>query len=296
MDTVFYENEGETGGGIGLNNSASIIISDTEFVSNTARNAGAGISVYENSSAVIHGAQIYGNTARDGQGGGIAIESGDVHLGASWVVGNAAENNEGGGIAVGEDGSLYVENSIIAGNSSTSAGGGMWFTSGGPYAVVNSDIVGNEADGDGAGLAATHGVQVGLTNTLVITNQGASGIGDRDESGSTFALNYCDTWGNSPDGTGLTILRTNCLGSPPEDGLDPLFAGGDFPTGSGPAFADEWLAYDFRLEPGSPAINAGTPDGAPEDDIVGTPRDATPDMGAYERPGYTIYLPIVRNN
>jgi hypothetical protein len=58
------------------------------------------------------------------------------------------------------------------------------------------------------------------------------------------------------------------------------------------------MAYDFRLQDDSPAIDAGTPDGAPAEDIEGTLRDASPDMGAYEwaEGGYFIYLPIIIKN
>lgn len=39
---------------------------------------------------------------------------------------------------------------------------------------------------------------------------------------------------------------------------------------------------DYRLRQGSPAINAGTTLGAPNEDINNTPRDTNPDLGAYE--------------
>jgi len=45
---------------------------------------------------------------------------------------------------------------------------------------------------------------------------------------------------------------------------------------------DPMLDADYYLQPGSPCIDAGTPDGAPDYDIEGNPRDATPDIGAYE--------------
>lgn len=51
-------------------------------------------------------------------------------------------------------------------------------------------------------------------------------------------------------------------------------------------------AFDAHLLPDSPAIDAGTPDGAPAVDFDGRPRDAAPDIGACER-GETARLPIV---
>jgi len=46
-------------------------------------------------------------------------------------------------------------------------------------------------------------------------------------------------------------------------------------------FAD-WLGLDLSLASGSPAIDAGNPDGATTHDVEGVPRDAQPDVGAYE--------------
>mgnify|MGYP001252691135 CR=1 FL=1 len=42
-------------------------------------------------------------------------------------------------------------------------------------------------------------------------------------------------------------------------------------------------AFDAHLTTGSPAINAGSADGAPADDFAGETRDANPDIGAYEQ-------------
>jgi hypothetical protein len=55
--------------------------------------------------------------------------------------------------------------------------------------------------------------------------------------------------------------------------------------------------FDAHLADDSPAIDAGTTEGAPTDDFDGHPRDALPDMGAYERrewmTKYRVDLPII---
>jgi len=50
-----------------------------------------------------------------------------------------------------------------------------------------------------------------------------------------------------------------------------------------PLFASGWSEVDLHLQASSPAVDAGCPDAAPSDDAEGRPRDAAPDIGAYER-------------
>jgi parallel beta-helix repeat protein len=294
-DSTISGNSAGSGGGIGLRDSSSAIISNTVVAGNTANDYGGGISLHEGSSVTIYGARIYANTAHNDQGGGISA-GGDVHLDSSWVVGNVAENNEGGGISVG-GGSFYGENCIIAGNYAGTSAGGLWLYDNDSFHLVNCDVVGNDTAREGGALATAYGSQIEIDNTLIVGNGGNTGIADRDGSGSVILLSYCDTYGNSPDGmNGVTITRNDCLGTPPEDGLDPLMAGGALPAGVGPAFAGEWLSYDYRLQADSPAIDAGTPAGAPATDIEGTPRDATPDLGAYEAASGVRISPPTQTN
>jgi hypothetical protein len=57
-------------------------------------------------------------------------------------------------------------------------------------------------------------------------------------------------------------------------------------------------SFDAHLLVGSPAINVGTPSGAPAVDINNQPRDALPDIGAYEwqQSSAWVYLPLVLRN
>ncbi len=59
-----------------------------------------------------------------------------------------------------------------------------------------------------------------------------------------------------------------------------------------PAWGEEG---DYHLQAGSPAVDAGTSDGAPTVDLENHPRDARPDIGAYEywQASSWLYLPLV---
>jgi hypothetical protein len=48
------------------------------------------------------------------------------------------------------------------------------------------------------------------------------------------------------------------------------------------AKGDKYRFVDYYLQPGSPCIDAGTAEGAPETDIEGNRRRIKPDIGAYE--------------
>jgi hypothetical protein len=92
-------------------------------------------------------------------------------------------------------------------------------------------------------------------------------------------------------------------------GRDPDFtraeiAGGTWTTFTGqgqadvttaPLFLSGWPGMNLHLQQNSPAVNTGSPDGAPADDADGFSRDAQSDIGAYEwwAPSAWVYLPSV---
>ena len=283
----------ESGGGI-FAYGAKLTVSHTLVASNTAEDKGGGIGIQATEASVTD-CRIHSNVTAQQEGGGVGVYNGShMNLVRSWVVANASPTNDGGGVFAGDGGSIYIENSIIAGNTANDSGGGLSLGDNGPHSIVNSHIVGNYADAEGGAIATYQPIYVVMTNTLIISNTGITGIDDEYGNSAVFQLNHCDTYGNSPDGTvGVIISRTNCLGSPPEDGLDPRMAGGALPGGVGPAFASQWLSYDYSLLVDSPAINAGTSVGAPATDIEGV-RRIVPDLGAYEYVwDVHLYLPLV---
>ena len=123
-----------------------------------------------------------------------------------------------------------------------------------------------------------HGITWYDTNDSVIVNNIAVG-------GSNFAglPPGSSSWPNyswiSVDGAGNTIRNTITTRN---------LSGGDnnieIQPGEENLYFADWLALDLEHAPGSPAIDAGNPDGAALYDIEGRPRDAQPDIGAYEAP------------
>jgi parallel beta-helix repeat protein len=295
-----YSGYGSDRGGGGIYTIGTLTLINSTVNNNTASSNGGGIYSTDGSSTVILDSQIYANTAIQVQGGGVGMDySSALNMSRSLVVGNAAQSNDAGGISSNNGSATYIENSIIAGNFTDGTGGGLGFFESGPNHIFNSHIVGNEANYDGAAIVGFH-AQIEITNTLVISNIGYTGIDSQWDSDAVFLLSYCDTYGNSPDGTeNVTITRTNCLGTPPEDGLDPLMVGGALPSGVGPTFADQWMNYDYHLQSGSPLIDTGTPVGAPATDIDGQARPfgIGYDIGADEFMTHFIYLylPLVLN-
>jgi len=125
---------------------------------------------------------------------------------------------------------------------------------------------------------------------------------------NTFAYNGRDTWGG---GIGIentqvqnVVIRNNIssqniysqMAADPSvlpaltvdhnltaGNRDPEFEfyGVDDLVNVSPSFVNP-LMRDYRLLAGSPAINQGSPNGAPFDDFDGLARDAQPDIGAYE--------------
>jgi hypothetical protein len=82
------------------------------------------------------------------------------------------------------------------------------------------------------------------------------------------------------------------------DGTWTAFTGqGQSDVTSDPLFSSGWPGVNLYLQESSPAVDVGSPAEAPSTDVEGRPRDAQPDIGAYERwdwePAAWIYLPLV---
>lgn len=176
---------------------------------------------------------------------------------------------------------LDVNNSLIASNSDT----GIRAESGATVTATNNTIDGNYrgalVDGSGSVLV--------MTNNLV-TNNSRAGITSSNRGNATIHFN--DVF-NPGAGEGNYSGLTVATGQNGNISADPKYV--------------NRATLDFHLKAGSPAIDAGTSDNAPEDDLdfnfrtddaatTNTGAGASPffDLGAYEfggRPRAVKHLP-----
>ena len=302
----FEDNDaGGYGGGAFLDAGAPSVV-DSNFVGNVSTWSGGGGIACRLASAQLIDSAIEGNASLDGDGGGLFVDFGGTvrmfdcalrsNSGVNWRTGGGAfvaggrlelyrgvvEGNDsyrGGGIA--SWGELHLEGVALRGNvaASTSSepndgnGGGVWVApSATPATLVQCQIEANAAYNDaywGGFGGGVHGPAV-LDRCTVVGNQAAQGGGAvhavQELVSSIVRDNLPASFPDPIDGTSWSNVEGGAPGTGNID-EDPLFwhpAGGD-----------------WRLQPGSPCIDAGDPL-APLD-----PDGSVADMGAHPfDPGY----------
>ncbi len=167
-------------------------------------------------------------------------------------------HNSGGayGAGIRSENASVIRNSVIAENYSTGGGGGIYMTGAGGV-VENCTIVGNLASADGGGIWANS--QGTIRNCIVWGNMGSGGNNQNIRKAANTTL-FNTLFDRSPGVTGTGTIS-----------VDPRFA--DPANG------------DYRLLPGSPAIDAGDNQAWQETafDFDGNPRRVgTVDLGAFE--------------
>lgn len=246
----------------------------------------------------------------DNGGDGIDLNSRDTGGNVPGVVvrRNRVERNRLMGIKLWAGGRM--ENNVVTGQGITPVMLGRFP---GTYVVVNNTVAFNMQDAWaerdyalGAAWPWDDGTQPAISLTLA-NNVFAFNGGARTDGPTGIYL-----------GPRVTLVERNNLwfsreenevyaefvtGRSPEfsraEILDGTWKGatgqGTGDLGADPRFLVAWPAADLRLGAGSPAIDAGDPALAPSVDLEGRPRDAHPDVGAYEAaPSSTLpYLRVV---
>jgi hypothetical protein len=193
-------------------------------------------------------------SAQDTYGGGLNVRTSTIHLTHCRIVGNRAEY--GGGLASRCNGygygssSLYLKNCIIADNTSSGDGGGLWITHA-DLSAINCVLTGNTATSAGGALYAANQASATLTNCTVSANQaGYYPALYAAQGGASIRLHNCIVWeSNSAAMSGAITASYSCLDDDSIDGTQNI--------ASNPLFVDA-EGGDFRLQPRSPAIDAGS--------------------------------------
>ncbi len=234
----------------------------------------------------VRNCRFTGNTAAY-NGGALYNESSDplivdcVFEGNAAQFGGAMENREAsptvintrftgnvstvsGGAVTSFGGTPVFINAVFAGNRAGQAGGAVMGNAA-DLSFGNCSFTGNRAGGKGGGVLAYKG-SAGLTNCILWEDQASDGTELSSVEGASLEVRYSLVQGG--------YAGSGNLDTPPE------FEEGGYWSGDG-----SWVDGDYRLRPASPAVDRGTPLGAPDFDAVYNPRPmaAGHDMGAYER-------------
>jgi hypothetical protein len=260
-------------------------------LSNTA-GYGGGIGIFSGSVVDISSSTIDQNTASNGSGGGISANDGGtiVNLSGSTIRNNSALNGQSGGVDVRNSSTVNVADSIIADNTTRDHGGAATIAPGATLNLTNALVTGNSTT---SGNANVFGVNSNITimNSTISDNnpQGAQAVilwsGHLTITNSIMWNNALSLQGDPPCPTCFTVTYSDIEGGWTGTGninADPLFV--------------DVANNDYHLKVGSPCVDKGTLTGAPVTDLEGTPRNAVPDMGAYEWTGFRIFLPLTLEN
>lgn len=289
------------GGGMFNENGSSPTLLDVRFEGNYAAGSGGGMANRVGSSPTLTDVVFVENEAGI-LGGGMTNEAGS----SPTLVRARFERNRSDGWTGGMDNyqnaAPRLYNVVFAGNAAGQYGGGMVNDTGSDALLVNVVFVGNVAENaTEAGAAALQNngsspTLVGVTFAGNAATDGAGALGHR--GAGTVALRNAVLWGNGieivDESGGLDVSHALIEGG---------FAGGTDVLDADPLFVrpstDEDVG-DLRLQPGSPALDAGDAAHLPADaaDLDGDGDTAEPvpldlagemrvqagalDLGAYE--------------
>jgi PKD repeat protein len=240
------------GGAMFLFSGCSPEISHCTLSNNTA--AAGGAIWCQDSSPTITNCTITDNSAQEG-GGGIDVGWSNLTIDKCTLSGNSGD--DGGAISIRWDSTASISNCVISGNTA-SDGGAVHCEDSNPT-IANCTISGNTVTGEGGAISSYDYDEAGRGPTVLNT------------------ILWGDTVGGSPDeihvdfGASISVTYSDIQGGwPGTDNID-----------CNPEFVD---SGDYHLLASSCCIDAGTSNGAPNEDMDGEvrPHGDDYDIGADE--------------
>lgn len=183
LDSRVTQNFGSSGGGI--YNNGTLVIRDSQIISNMARFDAGGLRIGGN--VTIERSEIVSNTSGGSGGGGIYAETvRNLRAISSTIAYNTSINGSGGGIYANDADSFSIENSTIAHNKAEFDGSGLYFYSNAPQhnavSISNSTLSNNIVTSTNTGptIKAVSNISgnlsITLTNVTIAANSGGVGV------------------------------------------------------------------------------------------------------------------------
>ena len=280
---TFSGNTARRGGGMYNQDGSSPTVTNCTFIGSRSSFGGGGMFNAE-SSPTVNGCTFTGNSATFGSG--MFNDHSSPTVTHCTFEGNSV--NQGGGMLNQTGSSPTVISCTFSGNNGSGNGGGMLNTDTGTSpTVINCTFSGNSIRGGGGGIFNTGSSSPTVINcTFAGNTAGFGGGGMLSSFECSPTVTNCILWGDIVgeiadfEGSVTTVSYSNVQGGWQGTGninADPVFVDPD--------------NGDFRLQPGSPCIDAGDNTAVPKGtttDLDGNPRfvddTATIDTGNGDPP------------
>jgi predicted outer membrane repeat protein len=266
-----------------------LTLSDSNYEHNNSDRYGGAVLINDGNNIEVRNTVFKNNrivTNRNGFGGAITVNnSQNIKVINSVFTDNYA--SEGGGAIYNKSSGLLIERSLFHKNNSNARGGGVHTDDKGNTTITNSIFSGNNAREYGGAVYTRHRDSVSIVTNCSFW--GNSITNDGNSSGSTFH-NYDRARSDL-----LNVILWNSINGNPIQNNSSSSANVTYSniqkgySGTGNINSDPLFINpengNFRLESGSPCVNTGNSEGAPDIDFEGTsrPKGSGYDMGAYEQ-------------
>jgi len=276
-DSEIYSNTALRGGGVSFNGGSGHIFTNTTFSNNSATTAGGAIYVQNISGALTLNNITLTNNSSAAYGGAINSNGKAVNASKCTISGNQAGISGG---AVSSTGPVAFENCAITENTAGDKGGAFNLNSA-SLTLKNSTVANNSSVSIGGAIYGNNtGAKTTATDTIFWGNVSASEIGHLAyHNGGAFKLTDAIVQND-----GDADLFDEPVIAPSRN---PVISSG-YISDNDPNFVDA-AGGDYRIQPASDAINNAGSSALP-DDRDGNVRVAA-DIGAYEYLGAGVAVP-----